>query len=163
VPDAEYDFLWNTCGMRAPSSLSAGAWQKGAHEGRVRPAVAVATATTVEQKKGRRGERKGGGALATNCTLSYRKFLVASSKGVSQSWDKAFINELSFFSPAAEFRFDIPGTYNYKTAAWMMRDDVRKALRHGRSSWAVLARPWLIPPLEAPRLHPEASGGPPHS
>lgn len=116
VPDAEYDFLWNTCGMRAPSSLSAGAWLKGASEGRVRPA-----ATSVERGHGR-------AALSRNCTLAYRKFLVSSSKGVSQSWDKAFINELSFFSPAAEFRFDIPGTYNYKTAAWMMRDDVKKAL-----------------------------------
>jgi len=72
-------------------------------------------------------------ALAANCTAALRRYLISSSKGVSQNWDHAFINELSLFSPRAQFRFDIPGTLNYRTARWMMSTAVKKAL-HVESS-----------------------------
>lgn len=57
-----------------------------------------------------------------------RRYLISSSKGVAQNWDHAFINELSLYSPRAQFRFDIPGTLNYRTAEWMSDPAVRKAL-----------------------------------
>jgi serine carboxypeptidase-like clade 1 len=111
VPERAFSFLWDECGMRAPSALAAGSWSAervaqaagangAAAAARVRPAAAVAAL-------GRRRAAQAG--APANCTAVYRKFLISSSKGVSQSWDKAFINELSFYSPAAEFRFDLPG------------------------------------------------------
>ena len=92
VPEREYAYLWDTCGMRHPSALAAGAWRAegvaqaegasaapaGAGAARVRPAAAAVAR--------RRLARAG---LSANCTAAYRKFLIASSKAVSQNWDKA--------------------------------------------------------------------------
>ena len=160
VPEREYEYLWDTCGVRHPSALAAGAWRAegvayaeegagasdgadgasaasaGAGAARVRPAAAAVARRRLARAR-----------LSANCTAAYRKFLIASSKAVSQSWDKAFINELSFYSPAAQFRFDLPGTLNYHTAAYLMRDDVKAALHvdHvgvGPTSWPGPAPGW---------------------
>ena len=104
VQDNEYDFLVNKCGASMPSDRMAGEW------------VADKSARVVPSKPTRPKLL----STSANCTAAMRRYLVASSKGISQSWDHAFINELSFYSPAAEFRFDIPGTLNYHTAKWMM-------------------------------------------
>lgn len=132
VPDAEYNFLSKQCGATHPSSRSAGVWisqratasPEGAAPvtrvfaaGTRRPRLAALTASGFD-----------GSALAANCTAALRRYLISSSKGISQNWDRSFINELSLFSPRAQFRFDIPGTLNYRTAAWMMDPEVRKAL-----------------------------------
>ena len=112
VQDNEYDFLVNKCGASMPSDRMAGEW------------VADKSARVVPSKPTRPKLL----STSANCTAAMRRYLVASSKGISQSWDHAFINELSFYSPAAEFRFDIPGTLNYHTAKWMMAADVKAAL-----------------------------------
>ena len=118
VPDAEFDFLWNTCRTRAPSAVGAGEWRAEASVAghvRVRPTRrSYATATSPADQD--------------NCTIAYRKFLVSSSKAISQDWDLQYINELSYYSPAAPFRWDVPYTLNGRTAAYMNRDDVKKAL-----------------------------------
>jgi len=124
VPDGEFDFLWNTCHSRAPSALSAGAWRAEADPRRVN----VPGSTRVRPVKPVAAARRLSEQDTKNCTIAYRKFLVSSSKSVSQSWDHAFINELSFYSPAAPFRWDLPESLNGKTAAYMNRDDVKKAL-----------------------------------
>ena len=45
-----------------------------------------------------------------------------------QSWDKAYINELSYYSPSGPYRFDLPGTFNYRTAQFMNDPQTRKVM-----------------------------------
>jgi len=54
--------------------------------------------------------------------MAYRKYLLASSKGLSQEWSKQWINDFSLFGPAAQVEED------NEMSQWMMRDDVRAAL-----------------------------------
>ena len=121
VQDKEYNFLVDTCNASAPSERSTGAWlaeQVGTERTR------VVSARPARPRLGAHADPE----IASSCKAAMRRFLVASSRGISQSWDHSFINELSFYSPAAEFRFDLPGTLNYHTAAWMMDPKVRAAL-----------------------------------
>ena len=115
LPTPEYTFLTEQCGASHPSARMAGAWSVDRKSGRVVPA-----------QSGR--DRFKLASRTPNCTLAMRKYLLSTSKGISQNWEHAYINELAFYDPAEEFRFDLPGTLNYNTAAWMMRDDVKKAL-----------------------------------
>jgi len=62
------------------------------------------------------------------CSAAHRRYLTATSKGFSQEWSKAWINDLTLFGPAAVVPFTQPGSLNFMCATWMMRDDVRKAL-----------------------------------
>jgi serine carboxypeptidase-like clade I len=147
VPDREYTFLTNECGASHPSSRAAGAWtaeipaeieiaaeiaaSTAAAPGTEAMANAAGRAVRVVaavHRRARLSTSATGTPASPNCTAALRRYLISSSKGVSQSWERAFINELSLFSPRAEFRFDLPGNFNYNTAQWMMRADVRKAL-----------------------------------
>lgn len=62
------------------------------------------------------------------CIVAKRKFLLTTSRGIDQSWAKAYINELDFYNEANPFNFDVPGNTNYDQAQWMNREDVREAL-----------------------------------
>jgi hypothetical protein len=44
--------------------------------------------------------KKGAGAITRDsaCVLAERKFLMTTSKAISQGWDGAYINELDLFS-----------------------------------------------------------------
>jgi len=70
----------------------------------------------------------GDACLEDRCTIAHRKFLATTSKGISQAWGKAYINELDLFSDAAAVDWSLPGTENYYNAQWLNREDVRKAL-----------------------------------
>lgn len=135
VPDDEYTFLVDKCGASVPSARHAGEWV-------ARETGRVLARNAPRPRLGASVTAGGDAALAANCTAAMRRYLIASSKGISQSWDKAFINELSFYSPAAEFRFDIPGTLNAHTAAWLMDPDVKKALHVDKAP----AKAWPGPP-----------------
>jgi len=78
------------------------------------------------------------------CTAAHRKYLLAASRGISQSWDKQYINELSLYAPAGPYRFDLPGTWNYRTAAYLNSQPVRKALHvaGAPSAWPGPAPGW---------------------
>ncbi len=122
VTDDVYTFLTTECGATHPSPLAAGSWV-------ARRAAVGSSAPSRVVPRARGGLRLGAAAASSpNCTAAMRRYLLSSSSGVSQEWELAFINELSLYSPRAEFRFDIPGSLNYRTAQWMMRSDVRKAL-----------------------------------
>jgi serine carboxypeptidase-like clade 1 len=133
VPDDEYDFLVTQCNASHPSSRAAGSWVSVSAPLKA-GSVGVAhgssqSMTRVVATKPRRTPLAAAASTTTaNCTAALRRYLISSSKGVSQNWDHSFINELSLFSPRAQFRFDIPGTLNYRTARWMMDPNVRKAL-----------------------------------
>lgn len=120
VPDAEYNFLTQQCGASHPSGHTVGAW--------VAEANADGEARVVGATPRRPRFSAPAGGTSANCTAAMRRYLIASSKGVSQNWERAFVNELSLFSPRAQFRFDIPGTLNYHMAQWMMSEGVQKAL-----------------------------------
>mmetsp|Transcript_31157 Transcript_31157/g.58456 ORF Transcript_31157/g.58456 Transcript_31157/m.58456 type:complete len:534 (+) Transcript_31157:42-1643(+) len=123
VPDGDFDFLWNNCSARSPSFLAQGHWRRS--NGRweaARPSLSE-------------------GADA-KCKLLHRQFLATTSRGLSQGWQKAYINELDLFTDASALDWSLPGTLNYYTAQWMMRDDVKKAL-HVDSSPATA---WPGPP-----------------
>ena len=129
LPDDDYNFLTTQCGASHLSSRASGKWvaqhvldKSGNGNGNGNGRTRVGSATT------RRPRLSATGKQSANCTAAFRRYMVASSKGVSQNWERAFVNELSLFSPRAQFRFDIPGTLNYNTAQWMMSSAVKKAL-----------------------------------
>jgi cathepsin A (carboxypeptidase C) len=125
VTDADFDFLWNNCSHRYPSFLARGQWRREA--GRWAATEEASLLTRVH---------------TTECTAAHRRFLATTSKGLSQGWDNAYINELDLFTDAAALDWSLPGTLNYFNAQWMMRQDVREAL-HVESS---PAKAWPGPP-----------------
>mmetsp|Transcript_41435 Transcript_41435/g.65665 ORF Transcript_41435/g.65665 Transcript_41435/m.65665 type:complete len:561 (-) Transcript_41435:215-1897(-) len=128
VLDDDFQFLWNNCSSRHPSFLARGSWKR--EEGRwsdARPSKAVAL---------------GSADLEKSCKIAHRRFIATTSKGISQSWDEAYINELDLFTDAAALDWTLPGTENYFNAQWMNRADVRKAL-HVESA---PAKTWPGPP-----------------
>ena len=136
VPDDLYQYLTSTCGLTHRPSRVAGKWVSKKH-GKITRVVASAESNS--------GLSSRLSSLSANCTAAMRRYLISSSKGVSQNWEHAYINELSFYSPRAEFRFDIPGTLNYHTSQFMMDPEVKRAL-HVESaptkSWPGPAEGW---------------------
>ena len=114
VPEAEFDFLWNNCSMRNPSHISDGAW--GALAKGSRASSASAERVTMRDDP------------SPACVLAKRKFLASTSRGFSQGWPLAWLNDLSLFGPAAVVPFTAPGSLNYMTAQWMMRPETKAAL-----------------------------------
>lgn len=55
------------------------------------------------------------------CHVAHRKFLFSSSAGLSQGWNDLFIDDYSLFAP-------VSNQEDIDMGAYMMRDDVRKAL-----------------------------------
>ena len=131
VPDTDFDFLWNNCSHRQPSRLSLGSWRRK----RGRWARSVPKPPRVARDP----------SLEAKCRTAVRRFLATTSRGISQSWPAAYINELDFMVDAAAFDWDVPGTLNYYTAQWMNRADVRDALHVGGSpvhEWPGPAPDW---------------------
>mmetsp|Transcript_60748 Transcript_60748/g.109458 ORF Transcript_60748/g.109458 Transcript_60748/m.109458 type:complete len:549 (-) Transcript_60748:22-1668(-) len=126
--DADFDLLWKTCKRRHPSILAAGEWHRT--EGRT---VAATSPLKAEPQDAR-------------CKAATRRFLAATSRGFSQEWPKAWINDLSLFGPAAVTAYTAEGSLNYMTAAYMKRDDVRKALHveasPTKTTWPGPAEGW---------------------
>ena len=82
VPEAEFDFLWNNCTSRAPSAHTLGKW-----------GVGTSTDDLLRIK------HKNNAAPSPECVLAERKFLLSSSKGFSQVWEHAWINDLTLYGP----------------------------------------------------------------
>lgn len=116
IPDSDFSFLWNNCSARQPSFLTQGRWHR--MEG------AWARSESATQKF----TSLGSVALEQQCKVLHRRFLATTSRGLSQAWGNAYINELDLFADAAAVDWSLPGTLNYYNAQWMMRADVRKAL-----------------------------------
>lgn len=108
VPDGDFDFLWNNCSIRHPSFLNQGSWHR--ESGQWSRSALLAAAPEGE------------------CRLAYRKFLATTSRGLSQSWKKAYINELDLFSDSSSLDWTAPKTLDFYTAQWMNRADVKNAL-----------------------------------
>lgn len=114
VPDADYNLLWKNCSRRYPRFLARGYWRRE----RGRWASSTLSQETPVNDPG----------LEKLCTAAHRRFLASSSNAFSQEWPLAWINDLTLYGPAAVVPFNQPGSLNYMTAQWMMREDVREAL-----------------------------------
>ena len=107
VAEETFDLLWNKCGARHPVKLMTGE-------------MARSTKSILKSVRMK--------STSTECLVAQRKYLTSTSKGFSQVWLNDYINNLDLFSPSAVVSFNQPGSLNYQLAAWMMRDDVKKAL-----------------------------------
>jgi cathepsin A (carboxypeptidase C) len=130
VDDQIFDLLWNHCGARSPSLLTMGGvhWVAGhwnEHLKAKRKQLGDDAELLAYSRKLREtliwdsvGDRVG---MSDECTLAYRKFLMATSRGLSQSWHDMYIDDYSLFAPVTSKEDD-------DLFAYMSRPDVRAAL-----------------------------------
>lgn len=95
VDEATYDLLWNKCELRIPMSHF--------QEETSAPRLSFSKDPSPD------------------CLLASRKFLLSSSKALSQSWKLLFVDDYSLFGPVTDVVDD-------DMAAYMNRSDVREAL-----------------------------------
>ena len=61
------------------------------------------------------------GLDSQECVAANRKFQASTSKGISQGWPLAWLNDLTLYGPAAVVDSDQKGSLNYAVAQYMMR------------------------------------------
>jgi len=128
VPDADFGYLWNNCTYRHPHFLARGHWKRE-EAGRWAAPPPLARAPLSPE-------------LEATCETVRRRFLATTSRGLSQGWQAAYINELDLYADAAALDWGLPGTLDYDNAKWMNRPDVRRALHVEASP----AKEWPGPP-----------------
>jgi len=128
VPDADYAFLSTNCSQIYPAFISRGRWKRNEGAWAAHETAAVMELRGVED--------------AEKCLVAHRRFLMTTSKGLSQEWDGSYINELDIFTDSAALDWTLPGTENYFNARYMSREDVRKALHVEHAP----AKVWPGPP-----------------
>lgn len=116
LPDADFDLLYHNCSYRHPSLLSQSEWLREEDSRWAAPAMTRLGGPVLDAKQ------------EQACKVAHRVYLLTTSRGISQSWSKAYINELDLYNDASPFNFESPGNINYDVAQWMMREDVQKAL-----------------------------------
>jgi len=116
VPDDDFDFLWNTCNYRRPSFLARGSWLREASGWAAAPPLVKASSPPLDA------------TTAAKCQTAFRRYLATTSKGMSQEWPHAYINNLDLFTDASALDWSLPGTENYYQAQWMNSPEVKKAL-----------------------------------
>ena len=62
-----------------------------------------------------------------------RQFEASSSRGFSQGWNNAWINDVTLYGPSALVTWDTKGSLNYMTATYMNSPAVREALHLDKS------------------------------
>lgn len=62
------------------------------------------------------------------CLAAHRRFLASTSRGFSQEWQYAWINDLTLYGPKAIVGWTAKGSLNGMTKAYLERPDVRAAL-----------------------------------
>lgn len=126
VDDEIFDLLWNKCTVRLPNLMTRGGIHHVLHELNTE----LKTISNMEERKKRATEMFHDVMLNGNlqkiqdspeCTLAFRKFLMSSSNGLSQSWKDLYIDDYSLFAPVSSLEDD-------QMAEYMSRKDVRKAL-----------------------------------
>ena len=101
VDDAIYDVLWNQCDVRLPNYLM--------HSKRN-----VTMKALIEKYLDR-------GAAAPDCVMALRKFLLSTSRALSQGWRDMFIDDYSLFAPVTDAE-------DRAMLAYLNRLDVQTAL-----------------------------------
>jgi len=135
VPDQAFDLLWHECKMRSPSVMARG----GPHAFKAEVTERVEAELGEEWSDLDRDDEETRDEIrtihretlfhpgphfvdSTECKLARRKFLLQTSKGLSQGWDDMYIDDYSLFGPGGY------GKEDDDMARWMMRPDVRRAL-----------------------------------
>ena len=145
VDDDVYDLLWNRCDIRTPNLLSSKhgsldmlrmKWNRQLMElddltERRQKALSLFNDLVSYKEASQNGERNSdvgqtGQDDEDKCKLAYRKFLISSSGGLSQSWRDLYIDDYSLFSPIDNGEDDAMEIY-------MMRADVKAALHVEKS------------------------------
>lgn len=143
VDEETYDLLWNKCNIRSPNLMTRGGKHLVAAQlnekilAKKEELVAAAKFNGVAEvlptlrkyaeelwadiKTTRNHHNGHSDDLTPECRLAQRKFLLSSSAGLSQGWSDLYIDDYSLFAP-------VSNKEDEDMAAWMMRDDVRKAL-----------------------------------
>lgn len=126
VDDDVYDLLWNKCDARLPNLMMRGGVHHTIHDlNRELKGI-----LDLEERKIRAQELYSKVVLNDNisrmsdspeCTLAFRKFILSSSNGLSQSWKDLYIDDYSLFAPVSSLEDD-------QMSAYMSRKDVRRAL-----------------------------------
>jgi cathepsin A (carboxypeptidase C) len=137
VDDAVFDVLWNTCDYRAPTLMAThGGIHLAAAElndhllhGTLFPhwnmeghSSSSSLHEFAQALYNRLSTDPGPNFRDTpECVLALKKFLMSTSKGLSQSWKDLYIDDYSLFAPVTEKEDD-------DMAAYFSRPDVRRAL-----------------------------------
>mmetsp|Transcript_23257 Transcript_23257/g.35210 ORF Transcript_23257/g.35210 Transcript_23257/m.35210 type:complete len:544 (-) Transcript_23257:9-1640(-) len=102
VDDATFDLLWNKCDMRFPTVLA---------KSKLRPEK-LKRQNVFEENVEKRSDA---------CKLAYRKFMLSSSHGLSQSWEDLYVDDYSLFAP-------VTSAEDVAMTEYLNRPDVRKSL-----------------------------------
>jgi len=73
-------------------------WKMGEHGKWVVPELSTTQSSASSSSSSSSSAKKGSIARDSACVLAERKFLLTTSKAISQGWDGAYINELDLFS-----------------------------------------------------------------
>jgi len=128
VDDEIFDLLWNKCEARLPNLMTRGGIHSVIHELNSE----LKGIEDMVDRKARAHELFHQIVLGGNidskafkdlpeCTLAFRKFIMSSSSGLSQSWKDLYIDDYSLFAPVSDLEDE-------QMSAYMSRKDVRKAL-----------------------------------
>jgi serine carboxypeptidase-like clade I len=126
VDEAVYDMLWNKCDVRIPATLYQSRFVIDAKE---------TTLTLTDTAYGKKHHKEPDSAKrlfsylsqraqhkdTPECTLALRKFLMSTSRALSQDWRDSFIDDYSLFAPVSNLEDDYMTEY-------MNRRDVKLAL-----------------------------------
>ena len=96
LQDDQFEFLWNNCSARAPAPLSKGRWGAADVDAVAKRSTYLSTLTAPEP-------------LSESCKLAMRQFEASSSRGFSQGWNNAWINDVSLYGPSVRLKIDVNG------------------------------------------------------
>ena len=126
VDDEIYDLLWNKCNVRLPNLMTRG----GVHHAVHTLNQELRNIVDLNQRKIRAKQLFHEIVLGDNtntlhdspqCIMAFRKYIMSSSNGLSQSWKDLYIDDYSLYAPVSSIEDD-------QMSAYMSRKDVRKAL-----------------------------------
>mmetsp|Transcript_33325 Transcript_33325/g.49023 ORF Transcript_33325/g.49023 Transcript_33325/m.49023 type:complete len:580 (-) Transcript_33325:378-2117(-) len=126
VDDEVYDLLWNQCGARLPNLMTRGGVHHTVHDLNRE----LKNISDLEQRSLRAQQLYHEIILNGNvhrmqyspeCILAFRKYIISSSRGLSQSWKDLYINDYSLFAPVSSLEDE-------QLSDYMSRKDVRQAL-----------------------------------
>jgi len=115
VDDAVYDQLWNQCYVRVPNFLMKNNKSKKSEMERAASSSASSSSSWLSYPVAT------GAKDTPACRMAFRKFLLSTSRGLSQGWRDMFIDDYSLFAPVTDAEDEAMSTY-------MNRADVRAAL-----------------------------------
>ena len=128
VDDAVFDLLWNTCEYRSPTLMMKGGKHLVAAQLNTQLLNDVARLSQDERHELAEAMHRSLGANpgprfkpTPECQMAFRKFVLSSSKALSQSWKDLYIDDYSLFAPVTDKEDD-------DMCFYMSRPDVRRAL-----------------------------------